>query len=216
MKIYFLVILLLFFTGCSFKAEQKDTWRKNASNAFDSYSNYYLQDETTLASSSLKEAIGSAKNSANLSPLSKIYLGTCALHVAVLIDDECLEYNQIKDILKEKDSSESYYNMLQKNYDNIDLKSLPPQYSDFVKAMEKKDYRSAFKAIQTIQKTSSKLIAASLMKEHLSKKEIHYIIDEASFSGYKKAVIRWLEFLKEKSNDAEKQKIQKLLNILTQ
>ena len=215
MKSYILIIFLLIFTGCSFKSAQQDMWRKDAATSFDTYSNYYLKGETTLASVALKSAISSAKSSADLTPLSKIYLGTCALHIAVLIDDSCLEYKAIKDMLKEENNSWDYYHMLQKNFDKITIKNLPPQYADFVTAMQKKDFKSAFYSIKKMSQTSSKLIAASLMREHLNEKEIQNIIDVASFHGYKKAVIRWLEFLKEKSSDVKKQKIQKMLDILT-
>ncbi len=215
MKKYILLIFLFVFAGCSFKGAQKDMWIKDASNSFESYSNYYLQGDTRLASVSLKRAEQSAKSSVNLTPLSKIYLGVCALHVAVFIDDKCTQYISIRDIVKNKNNSESYFNMLQKNFGVLKTEYLPEQYVDFANAMKKEDFLSAFKSIKIMPKTSSKLISASLMKEHLSAKDIEYIIDEASFSGYKKAVVRWLKFLEEKSIGAKRQKIEKMLHVLT-
>jgi uncharacterized protein YfeS len=214
MKTFILIGFVLIFSGCSFKTEQKEMWKQNASSSFDSYANYYLKGEMELASVSLQRAISSAKNSVDLIPLSKIYLGTCALHVAVLKEDKCLEYSSIREMLSEEDTSEDYYNMLQKNFHEVKVENLPLQYIDFVKEIKKEEYKSAFHSIKNMSKISSKLVAAALMREHLNEKEINYIIEEASLSGYKKAVIGWLQFLKEKSDDAEKQKIQKMLDIL--
>ncbi|WP_331774802.1 hypothetical protein [Sulfurospirillum sp. 1612] len=215
MRSTILILFLLIFTGCSFKTTPQDMWRKNAATAFERYSDYYLKGETALASASLNSAIKNAKSSADLRPLSKIYLGTCALHIAVLIDDPCSEYKAIRDMLDPEHSSWDYYNMLQKNFDNITIKNLPPQYGDFVTAMQKEDFQGAFQSIQKMPKTSSLLIAASLMRKHLNESQIHEIINAASFRGYKKAVVRWLGFLKEKSSGIKKQKIDKMLDLLT-
>lgn len=215
MKKYMLIIFILVFSGCSFKSDQKDLWKKNVSNSFDSYVTYYLQGDFRLASIELNRAVSCAKNSVDLSPLSKIYLGKCALDISVLRDVECQEYDSIKDMLEIDNDCDNYHYMLQKNFNKVNLKKLPLQYNNFVKAMKNKDYNNAFNAIRKMQKTSSKLVAAALMKEFLGKNEINYIINEASISGYKRAVISWLKFLKEKSSDVEQQKVQKMLDILT-
>ena len=99
MKI-FMLLIVLFFAGCSFKSDEHDIWRKNATNSFESYSRYFLMGKNQMALVSLKRAINSAKSSANMTPLSKVYLGVCALHVAVLIDDKCEGYLSLSDVLE--------------------------------------------------------------------------------------------------------------------
>ena len=213
MKRYtFILIIALLFAGCSFKSSPKFKYRVNASNSFDSYTDYYLKGETRLASTELKRAVQNAKEGYDLETLSKIYLGECALHIAILIHDPCDEYNSIKGLLKDK-SDENYYRMIQGDIENVSIDSLPKEYRSFANYLKHKEYKKAFEAIKEMENVSSKLIAASIMKEHLTKDEIRYILSEASAMGYKKALKSWYSYLKSKSNQEEQKIIDKKMEI---
>ncbi len=123
----FVLLVFLFFAGCSFKGEQHDTWKKNTTNSFESYSKYFLMGKNQMALVSLKRAIKSAKSSADLTPLSKVYLGVCALHVAVLMGDKCEGYLSLSDVIDKKNTTWSYYYMLQNRFDKVDIDKLPPR-----------------------------------------------------------------------------------------
>jgi hypothetical protein len=209
----FFVIILILISGCSMKVPP-DRWKANASNAFESYQEYYLQGKSRLAATELKKAIKEAACSADMEPLARIYLGECALHAAVLIDDECGNYIRISNMLGTQKELKNYSLMLQGKMDDVDAAVLPRQYRDFVRNVSKKDFKAAFSNIKGMPETSSKLIAASLMKDQLDKGMLAYVIDQASFRGYKKSVIAWLRFSKKSATEKEKVLIEQKLRIL--
>lgn len=212
MKKVFLIILI-FIAGCAMKTPP-DKWKTDTSNAFASYREYYLQGNSRLAATELKRALNEAKRSADLGPLARIYLGECALHAAVLINDQCNDYIRISDMLGTQKELEAYYLMLQKKMNAVDDTMLPRQYQGFVRNVKIKKFKTAFANIKNMPETSSKLIAAALMKDQLDKNMLAYIIDQASFRGYKKSVIAWLLFSKKTATSEERMLIDKKLNLL--
>ncbi len=206
--------MTVFFIGCSFKNDSQGVWKKDTSNSFDSYKQYYLEGKTRLASVSLKRALISAKSSADLKPLAKVYLGVCALHVAVLINDKCEEYVSLANLLPKNDTSLSYYNMIERNFAKVSVNKLPPQYHNFVKNIQKHKFRDAIKEAKKMKSPSSMLISLSLIKEYLNSNDLDFIIHKISLYGYKKAIIRWLKYSKNKSTHSKNIKIDKLLKII--
>jgi len=144
-KSIFLLIVLIF-AGCSFKTNERFKYRVDASNSFDSFKKYYLQGKTRLASISLKRALKNAKDGSDINSIAKIYLGECALHSAMLINDTCKEYQQIKSLTNDK-SLENYYQLLRKNFKQIDTKFLPEQYKDFAENLKSKNYKNAINSL---------------------------------------------------------------------
>ena len=213
MKIkFFILIVTLLFTGCSLKVNNKYKYRVDASNSFDSFKKYYLQGKTRLASIALKRALQNAKEGSDINSIAKIYIGECALHNALLIQDSCNEFAQIKDIISDK-NIQNYYLFLTKDFQKIDTKFLPERYRDFAKYLKQKEFKNAIKALHKIKDTDSQIIAASLIKDKLSKKDIKEIIKLSSSMGYKKATDRWYTLLESKSTAAEKRVIEKKLKL---
>lgn len=213
MKIKFvLLIVSLLFVGCSFKTSDKYKYRVDASNSFDSFKKYYLQGKTRLASIALKRALQNAKEGSDINSIAKIYLGECALHKAMLIQDNCSEYLQIKELTSDK-HLENYYLFIAGKFQNINISLLPESYRDFAKYLKRKNLGAAVKTLDKIKNSDSKIIAASLIKNKLSKKDIKKIIDISSSMGYKKVTARWYNFLKTKSTEKEKKIIDEKLKI---
>ena len=213
MKIKFvLLIISLLFAGCSFKTSNKYKYRVDASNSFDSFKKYYLQGKTRLASIALKRALQNAKEGSDINSIAKIYLGECALHKAMLLHDNCSEYRQIQNLTNDK-YLKNYYLFIAGKFQNINISLLPESYRDFAKYLKQKNFNAAVKALYNIKNSDSKIIAASLVKDKLSKKDIKKIIDISSSMGYKKVTARWYDFLKTKSTDKEKKIIDEKLKI---
>lgn len=213
--IIFITFLLSigFFQGCSLKSPENQ-WQYNSSSAFNSYIKSFLIDEEELAKSDLQRAIKYAKQSANLEQLARIYLGTCALNISVGIEDKCKNYNEIKEFVNSYEL-ESYFLMLINKIDKEHISYLPKQYQSFVEYKLQKQYDLAFKAIKSMEETSSQFIAASLIKDEIKKSDINYLIEKASFYGYRKLVLFCLDNLyKIEDNLEEKQRILKKVNIL--
>ncbi len=214
MKIFILTIfILLLFQGCSFKSPDNQ-WQYNSASAFNSYSKNFLTNNDEIAEDDLNRAIKYAKQSANLEQLSRIYLGVCALNISVGKQDDCNEYKKIEDLVPSLELK-AYFLMLQNTLEKKDIENIPSQYHSFSKYKNTKKYSKAFESIKDIEQSSSKFIAASMLKDKLNKLEIKFIIKEASFYGFKKVVLFWLDYLKQIETDKqEKNKIEKKIFIL--
>lgn len=214
LNIIILILFTLFFQACSLKAPD-NKWEYDSSNAFSLYSKHFLSDENLLAKSDLENAIKFAKQSADLEQLARIYLGTCALNISAGIFDECKEYQNLKELVSSKEL-ESYSLMLKQNLDGNQIADLPKQYQSFSQCVISNNYNLAFKSLSSMTEVKSKFIAASLIKDKLDKTQILYLIDEASFYGYKKIVLYWLNNLYNFEKDLEvKMKIKKRIEVLS-
>ncbi len=203
-RIFTILLSIILFQGCSLKSP-KNQWEYNSSNAFTSYTKYFLINENELANSDLQRAIKYAKQSANLEQLARIYLGVCALNISVGIEDKCSSYTKIREFLNKKEL-ESYFLMLVKKEEIEQITYLPKQYQSFVKYKLEKRFDLAFNAIKEMQEITSQFVAASLIKEKVSKSDMNYLIKKASFNGYKNFVLFWLKNLYKIENDLEKKK----------
>lgn len=204
---------LLFFTACSFKSPPNQ-WEYKSAAAFNSYKSNFFEDNILLAKDDLKRAIKYAKQSADLKQLGRIYLGVCALNKSIGKGDKCSGYEEIKDLIASKEL-DAYYNLLQDNLSASGIGDLPEIYRSFVEYRSKKEYGKAFEAVHSMDRVSSKFVSAALMKDELKKAQVDYLIKSASFYGYKRIVLYWLEIRAEKELDLEKKgKILKRIEVL--
>jgi len=221
MKSFTLILIsvllsIVFFQGCSLKSPENQ-WEYNSSNAFNSYKKSFLINEEELAKSDLQRAIKYAKQSADLRQLSRIYLGVCALNISVGEEQGCANYKKIEALINSLELR-SYFlmltNKITKEQEN-QLLYLPKQYQSFAKYRLLKKYDLAFESIKSMEQISSQFIAASLIKKELKKSDINYLIKTASFYGYKKLVLFWLDNLYKIEDNLEKKNlILRKINIL--
>lgn len=210
MKLLLIVIVLLF-SGCSFKAPPNNFQYKSA-NAFSSYTSNFLSGADIVAKNDISRALKHAKRDADLNTLARIYLGECSLNISVGIDDKCSKYINIKNIVNDT-TIDAYYNLISEK--KTDIKYIPNKYKKFTFYLNRDEYKSAFREILLMQDVTSQLVASSLIKDSLDEKDISIIIDIASFHGYKKSVLFWLKNLKKISLDeTNKKAITKKINIL--
>jgi hypothetical protein len=212
-RFVFLTSLFLFISGCSFQTPPNN-WQYKSSNAFESYTKNFLQDHTIMAKNDLSRAQEHARMSADLTMLARIYLGKCALNIAVGVEDHCQEYLELQALVQDN-SLQAYYALLQKNTNAEHITQLPKQYQDFANALYAQKYTKAFDAIVSLEPISSQLIAASLIKSQLTDLQREKMIDIASFYGYKKAVLFWLQEAKNSATNLQKvQEIETKITIL--
>jgi len=204
---------IILIAGCSFK-ETPNISQYKANSAFTQYKKNFLSDENLLASSDLKRAIKYAKTDANLDQLATIYLGECALNNSVGIDDSCTKYKNIEPLVDDI-NLKAYYSLIRSKLTYQQITLLPKEYQQFSLYINKKDFNKAFDEILKNSSISSTLISANLIKDKLSKKQIEKIIKLASFYGYKKSVLYWLNRLKNQTtNQIKKNRINKKIMIL--
>lgn len=212
-KLIVSILIITLFTACSFKSEPNE-WKYKSINAFSSYTKNFLRSNDALAKSDLKRAIEHAKSSANLTQLSRIFLGECALNISVGIDDDCKNYKDISELINDK-ALDSYYMFIRSTISQNDLATLDSNYKEFSEYTITKEYSKAKKELFSMGKITSKLLSASLIKDHLSFDEVDELIKSASFYGYKKNVVFLLNVQKSKTtSESVKKAIEKKIKIL--
>ncbi len=212
-KILLLTLSLLLFSACSFKSPPNQ-WQYKSTSAFDSYTKNFLSSNDALAKNDLSRAIKHAKNSADLTMLARVYLGKCALNISVGIQDRCEDYKSIKDLVN-SETLDAYYSFITLNLGESQLLHLDSTYRDFASLLSRKDFRNAQSKISGISKPTSKLLAASLMRTQISSKTRDEMINTASFYGYKKSVLFWLNEAKvNSSNESERKSLAKKISVL--
>lgn len=212
-KIILATLAIIFLGACSFQAPQNQ-WQYKSSNAFSAYTKNFLSNNDILAQSDLKRAIKHAKQSANITQLAKVYLGECALNISVGQDSTCQKYKEISGLL-ENEALDSYYEFITLSLKSDRIKYLAKHYQEFAQNLKDSNYEKANEDIFTMGKATSTLLAGSLMRNNLSEKTRKHLIEVASFHGYKKAVLFWLnESLKIQTDEKSIQNIKKKIAIL--
>lgn len=212
-KLIVSIFIISLFSACSFKSKPNE-WKYKSINAFSSYTKNFLSANDALAKSDLKRAIQHAKSSADLTQLSRIYLGECALNISVGIDDDCKSYKEIAELVEDK-SLKSYYMFIKSTISMDDLTPLNSNYKDFAKYSINKEYTKAKANLFDMGRITSILLSASLIKDELNFDEVEELIKIASYYGYKRSIIFWLNAQKSKTTLESKRKaIEKKIKVL--
>ncbi|WP_304545073.1 hypothetical protein [Sulfurimonas microaerophilic] len=201
----FLIVSLLLFTSCSMEPAP-NSWEYKSSSYFESYKKNFLCDKEILAQADLQSARSFAKRGGDVTQLASIELGKCALNIAVGINDKCAEYQEMEELVS-CPRIKNYYKMLQKEWGDIDLEMIPAKYKEFVAVMQKGDLTQANKIVQKIDDPVSKLLAAALLGDEVSKETLSGSIETMSFYGYKKGIVFLLKKLRDKTEDPQAKRL---------
>jgi len=214
MRTLLLLSLIFFITGCSTKRPD-NAWQYDAAASAKYAERYFLEGRYLLSQGEFRRAEKNAKQSGNMTPLARLYLGKCALNRSVLLEDDCREYTDIA-ALSDENELKSYYALLSGTLSAGEINDVPDQYRIFAAAYLKGDKKSIRKALENITPLTSKMVAASLSQEYLDEQIIESIIAEASHLGYRRAVIAWMRHLLSITKDEKKRNILKhKIGILT-
>ena len=212
-KIVLYLSVSLLFVGCSMKTPPNQ-WQYNSTNAFDSYKNNYLSSNDSAAKEDFKRAVKHAKVSSELTTLSRIYLGECALHISVGEEDECIKFQEIQNVVNDA-FLDAYYGFITYQLTKEQIPLLPQIYQDYIWHVENLEYKEANEDILKMDEATSQLLSAALLKENLTNELREKMVEVASFHGYKKAVLFWLHELKNNTIDKNKQaQLSKKISIL--
>ncbi len=199
--IVYYIFIMIIFSGCSFKTPVNHSQYK-ASNAFSSYTNNFLSENDIMAKNDIKRAIKYAKTNADLNALARIYLGECALNISIGIDNSCAKYKNIEKLVEDS-SLDAYYSLITLQLKREQLKYLPKRYKDVAFYIIDKKFDKAYDAIINLNNATSQMLLFSLIKENLDENKIEEIIKIASFNGYKRSIIFWLNELKNITKDTK-------------
>ena len=190
-KYIYFIITLFFIMGCSFKVPQNQ-WQQKSTNAFNSYRKNFLSANDAIAQSDLKRAIKHAKQSADLTQLARVYLGKCALNISVGMEDSCQDYLAISDLVKSEELNAYYLFITDSIIEENDIDKLPSYYQEYIRNLKDFKYKEVDRDILEMPRVTSTLLCAVLSKEYIDVKTRKRVIKLASFYGYKKVVLFWL------------------------
>ena len=202
------------FFGCS-STPKPNSWEYKSASAFRTYKQDTLKGRTSSAKNDLKRAIAYAKMGADFTQLGSIYLGECALALALEKSKmPCKDYEEIAPLVQQGELH-TYNRFLKKEFALVDTKKLDKQYVEFAIAMQKNNTNDANKAILTIKSPTSVLVAIALLgASNTNKQTIEYGLEKLSFYGYKEGIIQLLKIYKTKLPDDKKAEIEKKIAIL--
>lgn len=213
MKIVVFSMLILFLSACSIKTPPNQ-WQYQSNSAYKNFERYYLENRIDMATVEFDRARSYATQSANLDTLARLELSRCALKSALLEPFSCQEYADLIPVTHDPEL-QAYYSLLSGTMTNESLSSLPQQYQQLASMQMQNNHESINKEINKITPLTSRMIAAALVVKSLDEATIEAIIADASYVGYKQAVVAWMNLLLERTNDEQKRKIlREKLNVL--
>ena len=208
------LLIILFFAGCS-TPQHEDAWRYQAASATEAYGEHFLKDERVQIQSNYSHAERSAKQSADLVPLARLYLSECALNRAVLVDDDCEKFAKTIPMQYDPELT-AYYAMLKGTLTQKQVGNLPWRYRSFARAYLAKDAKEIRSTVAAMEPLRSRLVAASLVRDTLQEADIDSLIDAMSYLGYRRALLAWMAYLGDITPDMQKRRrLQQKQELLT-
>lgn len=206
--------VLFLLAGCA-APKHADAWRYQSAAATKAYGEHFLKDERVQVESNYSQAERTAKQSADLVPLARLYLSACALNIAVLVEDTCESFAQTRSVHDDAELA-AYYAMLTGTMTETEVADLPNRYRSFARAYLSKKPEKIRNTVDGITPLRSRLVAASIARHYLTDQQLDVLISEASHLGYRRAVIAWMRYQKETTADAEKKLLlERKLELLT-
>lgn len=202
---WLLMLVPLLFAACS-TPQHEDSWRYQAATATEAYAEHFLKDERLLVQSNYSHAERSARQSADLESLARLYLTRCALKRAVFEADGCEEAAELTLLLGDAGLS-AYYAMLTASLPPEQISDLPPQYRRFGYALLSGDGDRICRTAMAVTPLRSRLVAAALVRDRLDPSDIETLIEDASHPGYRRAVLAWMRYLSDITTDPEQRSL---------
>ena len=195
-KVFYLLACFLLLAGCSTKAVPD--WIKASHHQLESYKKHSLQGRDRLAEISFHKTVSEIKSGGDLRLLQIAYLTRYALQAAVLESFDDQDYRKLEAVEPHPENIH-FHAFLLGAFDRVDEQFLPPQYRQFLRACKNGKQSDIDLAITVIEDPLSRLIASGLaVKKQLYREQtINTAIQTASEQGWKKALLVYLEKLRD-------------------
>jgi hypothetical protein len=195
-NIIYLLACLFLLAGCSAKAVPD--WIKMGQNQMESYKKYYLQGQDRLAEISFEKSVSEIKSGGDLRLLQIVYLSRYALQVAVLESFDDQDYRKLEAVELHPENIHFHF-FLQGAFDRVDEQFLPKQYRPFLRACKNGKQSDIDFTIAAIEDPLSRLIASGLavQKQFYHDKTLHAAVQTAAEQGWKKALLVYLNKLRD-------------------
>lgn len=210
-----LLALFIFISGCSPTPVPKNKWQYDAVSSLNKFQMHFLQNQRDRAKADLSHARDFASQSAHLQTRINIELTACAMQLSVLQSSQC-EGASLLLALEPSPSQLAYLHLLTSTLSEDEIDLLPNKYQDFAESLLSKDTDDINSALENIKPVSSRLIASALSIDIINDENIHSLINELSYHGYKNPLVVWLSVQMQKESDPkEKAKLKAKIAVLT-
>jgi hypothetical protein len=204
-KVFYLLACFFLLAGCS--AKSVPDWIKTSHNQLESFKKHYLRGSDRLAEIDFQKTVSEIKSGGDLQLLQIAYLTRYALMVAVLESFDDKDYRKLEAVEPHSENI-SFHAFLQGAFDRVDEQYLPPQYRQFLRAFKNGKQSDIDLAITAIEDPLSRLIASGLavQKQFYHEKTILTAIQTSSEQGWKKALLAYLQKLRDFYTSINEQK----------
>lgn len=206
-KLFCLLFPILLLAGCG--AKPAPLWIAAGHKQLETFKQDFLTGrEPTITEFHFRKAVEEIKKGGDANLLGKAWLTRMALQIAVLREPD--EGDYVKTEAAEPiPANRNFYRFLKGDAATVDVSLLPEPYRPFWAALRNGNTAKAAGAITAIDDPLSRLIASGLAVRHRLETEVilRTAVETASRSGWKRALLAWLERLKsfhEAAGDAER------------
>ncbi|MDH5464886.1 MAG: hypothetical protein OEW60_04595 [Thiovulaceae bacterium] len=209
----FTLSLVLMFTACS---KPTFVWKSEAKSYLLMYQQKMFEGDSFQADFYYRDALKEARKGSSVKPIAMIYLTSCAMHQALFMSSNCVNYKKIKPVVKD-DALDAYATFILG--EKLEPKSVE-KYAAVIEALSEKDQKDIYSSIESLKSIYSKAVAASVVakKELLDERLIDYMIYEASKHSMKNLMNVWMQqkvkFLKKTGRDIERLRLMEQIRFL--
>lgn len=206
-KLFCLLFAILLLAGCG--AKPAPGWIAAGHKQLETFKQDFLTGrESAITEIHFRKAVEEIKKGGDADLLGKAWLTRMALQVAVREELEDGEYLKTE-AAEAVPANRNFYRFLKGDAATVDVSLLPESYRPFWMAFRSGDAAKAAVAIAAIEDPIPRLIVAGLADSHRLENDaiLQIAVETASRSGWKKALLVWLERLKsshEAAGDAVK------------
>ncbi len=171
-------------------------WQANAHAALSAYTAAYLTGRDRVARQELAIARREVARTADASQIARVELTACALHVASLQPSACPAFDALA--ADADPAARVYADYLAGRWEKLDARLLPPAHRDVPTS------RDPEATLRAIEAPLARLVAAAVLLRagRLSPSGIELAIDTASHQGWRRPLMAWLGFDRERCRTA--------------
>ncbi|MFN4148838.1 MAG: hypothetical protein ACK4E4_04725 [Rhodocyclaceae bacterium] len=182
-----LVLAALFVAGCAGGPPAPD-WQANAHASLAAHTAAYLAGRDRVARQELALARREVARTANASLMARVELTACAVRIASLESTDCPAFEALE--ADADAAARAYADYLTGRWEALDARLLPPAQQGVPGS------RDALATLAAIDDPLSRLVAAAVLLRagRLSPAGIERAIDTASRQGWRRPLMAWLAF----------------------
>ncbi|MDB5754812.1 MAG: hypothetical protein JWR56_1240 [Massilia sp.] len=182
MKIQSICVAALLLSACASKPPEP-SWRTNAADSLDSFTDAYLKGNSALAANDFARARSEMASTGRADLVAHAELVRCAVYTASLVVGECTGFTALAQ--DATPSERAYAAYLAGQWQSLDPALLPAQHQPIVRGGG---------TLAAVPDPLSRLVAAGAMLQagRIAPPDIAVAADTASAQGWRRPLLTWL------------------------